>query len=259
MRDFTLAAWLDSYRLPLKDALRVAREQGYRSLYGNSAGAELAPQELSGSARRHLAKYLRDIGARLDGLQPEFAGAGLAEPALAERRLALLADTLAMAADLGTRRAAVNIGGLAGEQPTPLALEMLREAADLSDRCGIALAIHDPAADPERLAERIAALGCPTLGVALDSAATPAISAAGALQSHIASVALRDARRTAGGVEETAWGAGGVDFRGWLAALDAAEYDGPLVIRRDGATAGVDAMRSGFDYIGSLAHRVGRM
>lgn len=247
-----LAAWLDSYRTSLRAALQIAASQGYRRVHGNAAAGELHPPELSGSGRRHLRKILQDHGLQLEALALEFPGRGLADPARADERLDQFRRTLDLCRDLNVPQVTVAVGGLAAPQSAPLAREVLNEAARLASQFDTTAAVLLPHADLQPGLATLAALDCPYLRLALDSALLAGQPGLPVPAEQLASVYLRDARRTRAGVEEVPFGSGEVDFRGLIRTLaDAGDRTG-LVVRRDGPD-GVDALRRGREYIRSLS------
>lgn len=251
-----LAAWLDTYRRDLRAALAAARGDGLRLISVNAAGGLLDPTGLSHSGRRHLARHIVNLGLGWAGLAAEFPGAGLADPARADERLARVRAVLELCRELHVPQASVNLSGA----ETGLAEAVLRELAELSERIGVPVAVHDPTgAELDELARRIQGLGQPLVRLGLDTAALPPAQPAIANYAALAGdVYLRDVRRRGAGVEETSYGAGEVDFRALLAALSAGGYGGALVLRRDAASAGVDALRQGREYIEPLLNWPGR-
>ncbi|MGH6961400.1 MAG: sugar phosphate isomerase/epimerase family protein [Dongiaceae bacterium] len=259
-----LAAWLDSYRRDLKQSLHAAADDGFRLLHASSLRPELDPRELGASARRHLARYLRDLGLGLDAIAAEFAGPGLTDLEHADQRLDHLRRTLELCADLKVAGAATRICGLTDDKSRPLALELLKAVADLADRFGLPVTIHCGPDDPAEAAQAIRQLGSPDVRLGLDSgflevdvertAAEPGRVGPVYLRQPelVGGVYLRDVRRRRGQIEEVPYGHGDVDFATLLAALAAAGYGGALVLRRDSAGAGVDALRQGREYILSL-------
>lgn len=249
------AAWLDSYRQDLKTALQTAAGDGFRELHANTARGELNPRAFSSSARRHLARSLRDLGVRLDALAVEFPGLGLADPQDAEQRLDQLRHTLALCSDLQVRRATATLSGFHDEKSRDLAREVLGAAANLADRAGVALAIHAGADEPALVGEQLRRLDCPALSLAFDAARAPAAcGSSGGLTDLMGVVYLRDIRRRGAHLEEVPFGQGEVDFPRLLATLAECPAPPVLVVRRD-VPGGVDAMRQGREYIRSLLGR----
>lgn len=251
MDELPLAAWTGAYPLNLRESLQTAADQGYRLVHTPTTTGELNPREFDRSARRHLRKYLQDIGLSLSGLAVLHPGAGLADPAHADERFDALRDTLAMAIDLGVRQVAVRLGGFDDPRTRPLAEELLRAVADLSERFGVDAAVNPAADSPADLAARVRALGTPRVGVAIDTAGLSLGADVGPLADRLTLTYLRDGRRGPAGFEETPLGQGDVDFRSLLAQLEAAPRRPALVVRHDGP-GGVDALRRGREYMCSL-------
>lgn len=251
MDELTLAAWLGAYRLNLRESLQTAAGQGYRLVHAPTTTGDLNPREFADSARRHLRKYLQDLGLRLDGLAVLHPGLGLADPASADVRVSELRDALALAADLGVHRTTVRVGGLDDPRTRPLAEEMFGVVADLSERFGIATAVSSTADSPADVAVRVRALGTPRVGLAVDTAQLPAGGASADWVDLLALAYLRDGRRGPTAFEETPLGQGDVDFAALLAQFEAAPHAPALVVRHDGP-GGVDALRRGREYMRSL-------
>jgi sugar phosphate isomerase/epimerase len=250
-----LAAWLDSYGAGLRGGLDLAAGQGYALVHADAARGELEPRQFPGSARRHLRRYLVDLGLQMDGLALDYPGLGLADPAYADQRVEQLKYLLEMCVDLRVPQAVVSLSGLADPRTAPLARELLGVVGDLADRCGIDVAVREPDSLPGLAAEQVRALGCPRLGIALDTAQlAPEPQAATPVADLVRAVYLRDVRRGAGGFEEVAFGQGEVDFRALLARLDAAHTGASLVVRH-APEGGVDGLRQGREYMHSLIGR----
>lgn len=252
------AAWLESYRHDLKDALAAAQADGFRHVTLSTIRPDLDLHDFGATARRHFAKHLRDRGLTLDALSTPWAGRGLTDPRHVEQRLAHLEATLKLCADLGVRRVTTPLAGLDGEQPDPLAAEALRAVADRADRIGVRVALAPVAAEPGCAANHLRRIGCPGLRLALDTAASAGPADAIRLAGLVELVQLRDVRRMGERIEEVEFGEGEVDFARVLGVLAEAGCDGPLVIRREAAGASVDALRRGREYIESLLLRTGR-
>jgi sugar phosphate isomerase/epimerase len=253
MQPEELVAWLDSYRQSVKDALRTAAGQDFRLVEANVAAGELDPRGFSTSARKHLARYLRDLGLRMDGVALVYPSGGLADPRHAEERLVQLSDALELCRVLGARRATVSLSGFGDPRTAGLAGEMLAAAAEAAERCGVRVAIDDRGDEPAEIRRRVRAAGASRLAVAIDTACLAGRPAnLGDLTGLIGAAYLRDARRAGGQLQEAPLGEGEVDFRNLLGELESAGVREGLVVRCDRADAGVDDLRRGRDYIRSL-------
>lgn len=247
-----IGVWLDSYGRTFKDALRAAAADGFGSVQAAALHGTLSPAELSATGRRHLVRHLADLGLRLDGLGLEFPEQGLAAPNHTERRLAIVRDVVTLAHDLGAARVAVRSGGFAADSPAELTREALSALAELSDRSGVTIAVQPADSGIHEAAEKVRNVGCETLCVAVDTLDTPDVSELddGVFAGRIGWVTLRDARRRGSAVEQTAYGAGDVDFERLLSILEQSGYSGPLTLRTE--SGGGAALHQGRVFIESI-------
>lgn len=246
-----LVAALDAYALPLRAALERGASQGFRRVELSALAPELDPGACGESARRHLRKFLADLGLEPAGLSLRFPGAGLADPASAEQRLDRLRAALELASSLGARQASVTLSGFDDARSAGLAEEALRATAELADRVGTPVCVLDPRAPLDQCAQRVRACRCPALLVATDTAWH---ADTGAAARHIGAAYLRDVRRVGPRLEEVDFGAGEVDFRAVLAGLEGAGGGATLILRPE-AGGRVDALVRGREYIASLSRR----
>ncbi len=247
-----LAAWLDSYHASARSALQRAARDGYRRIHANASRGELSAPELTASGRRHLRRYLADLGIRLDGMALPLPGAGLADAATADSNLQQLRDTLGLCRELGVSQASVRLGGFDDPQNAALAGELLATVADLADRADIDVNVYSDVDQTGSVLSAVDALRCPQLHAALDPAALgrEAAQVIGTASS-LGALFLRDARVIDGGVEEVRFGEGDVDFASVLAATQALGRPVGLIVRRR-PTGDVDAMRQGYEYMSTL-------
>jgi sugar phosphate isomerase/epimerase len=252
-----LAAWLDSYRAGLQATLRLARRDGFRAVSANAAGPDWDPRGFSGSARRHLARYLRDLGLVLGEVVLAWPDRGLAEAEHVDARLERCTGSLEFAADLEVRRVGVTLGGFAEERTRGLAGELLSVVANQADRFGAEVTIYGGGEPMAATAAAIRALGCPDVRLGFDTLQLVDGPVSLEASADIAGgVVLRDARRVGQQIEEVPFGRGEIDFRRLLAVLAGHEHDRTLAIRRDSGRPEVDAMRQGREYMHMLMERV---
>ncbi len=250
-----LTVFVDAYGCDLREALHLAARQGYGAIQLSASSLGPDPRAFSNSARRHLRKYLSDLGLRLDACAADYPGLGLADPDAGEQRQEHFRRVLELNHDLQAARGATSLGGLADERHADRAREVLRMVADLTDRVGLRTALVDPQATPTALADELRAVGCPTLRLGLDTARLAGgVDVARQVAGLLDTLYLRDVRRVGDRVEEVAYGSGEVDFAEILALPDVGEADAALVVRRHPG-AGVDALRQGREYIESLCGR----
>lgn len=255
MIDDRLAVWLDSYNLDEKAALRSASQHGFRSVHASALGGTLDPRALSQSGRRHLARYLRDLGLRIGGLAAEFPGDGLADPARAQERLERLSEFLSLARSLHVPVVTSRASGLVEPDTARgrLAREVLSATADLADRMGVRVAIEPAQGGLTECAKAVRALDCPTLTLAWDTGKLSPHDDLSAIASVAGSLWLRDVRaHDDGHPQQVAFGAGHVNFARVLAVSDEADYRGDLVIRTDRRRDAVELLLQGKRYFQRL-------
>ena len=68
MSDFSIGVMLDSFRLPLDEALVKARKVGASGIQIYATKGEMAPENLSPSQRRELLAKIRDNGLTVSAL-----------------------------------------------------------------------------------------------------------------------------------------------------------------------------------------------
>lgn len=130
---------------------------------------------------------------------------------------------------------------------------MLEATADLADRVGVKVAVSAGADNLADVAQVVDGLGCPALGVAVDTALQrPGLADSDALRRTLAALHLRDGRRRGDIFEETALGAGDVDFAELVGVLAQAEYAGAWTVRNDSSRGPVDGLAGGREYVASL-------
>lgn len=247
------AIQLDSYAADLKSALQAAARDQFGWVVPNVASSDFDPAEFGASARRHFRRYLENLGLRLDSLRLQFEGAGLADPAQMERRIARWRHCLELCRDLGVRRAGLTVGGFANESAQASTDEVLKLLADDADRSELQVAILTDD-DPAVVGKAIQAIGCPGLAIGLDTSRTPS-PAQLSRATPIGAVTIRDARPLGSGFEEACPGEGVVDFPAWLDWLEQAEYQGPLTHWRANLRGDVDGLRRGREYVERLQRR----
>lgn len=252
-----LAVWLNSYAQPLRAALDSSAADGFRRVQINVPGsADMA--DFGRTARRDFARHLSARGLALDALAAEHRGAGLADPRDADRRLADLRRTLEMCGELKAPSATTFIAGFQDAATSELARAAVEHAAELAAHYGVQLAIETADADAEQAAAHIAALRCPNLGLAIDSARLPAADSPILAAAPIEAAFARDVRRAAGSLQETPFGEGDVDFPSFFGRLAHLGYRRSVALRCDPRLAAVDGLRRGREYLELLTRGAAR-
>jgi sugar phosphate isomerase/epimerase len=240
-----LGVVLESMGLPLRQGLPQAARLGVGGLQVDAWG-DLAPDRLTDTGRRELRNLLRTYNQQLTALNLPFRR-GLDDPEGQQARIDYARKALSLAFDLGPRVVVVQCPKLPSEKD-PERANRLREAlADLGrhgDRVGAVLALEIGLDPPEAVAAYLDRFDVGSLKVNYDPAnllvnGFDPVKGVIPLHRYIAHTHARDARRStvSRGAQETALGAGDVDWLSYVASLTAVEYRGWLTVEREAPAA----------------------
>lgn len=240
MQRSSLGVGLRDFRLATKESLRCAARLGFGAVEIHAVRGDTRPEALSESGRRHLARWVGSLGMRIAALDADAPGGGLADPACGDKRIAETKAVLELARDLRVPLITTGVGAIRDGDPAEVLAAPLRELADHADRTGTLIAFQPGDIAPETLSALLRSVDCPSLCVCVDpgllimNGCDPVdVIAEASGRIHLSHA--RDAiGGGSGGGRETELGDGQVDFVSYLAALDAAGYAGPQIIRRSG-------------------------
>jgi sugar phosphate isomerase/epimerase len=235
---------LESTGLSFRQGLPAAAKMGAAGLQVDAAG-ELAPDRLTETARRELKNLLRTYAQELTALNcPLRRGLDVAENQ--QPRLEYIRRAMALAFELGPRTVVAPLPKLPADSE-PERARLLREALlDLGrhgDRVGTVLALEVGMDPPEAVGAYLDTFDVGSLKVNYDPAnllvnGFDPIRGIIPLHRRIAHTHARDARKStvSRGAQETALGAGDIDWLIYIASLTATEYRGWLTIERETGT-----------------------
>jgi sugar phosphate isomerase/epimerase len=231
---------LASLRRPFKQALHTAAELGAEAVEIDARN-ELAPQEMSRTAVRHLRKVLDDLHLRVAAISFR-TRRGYDTPEELDRRVEATKQAMSLAWDLGATAVINRVGVLPETPESPawdLLVQVLTDLGRHGQRVGATLAADTGGEDPERLAALIAALPPGTLAVNLNPGSLlagghSATQAASLLGPHVLHVHAKDGTRDVaqGRGLETPLGRGSVDWPAVFGALEEHDYRGYFTIER---------------------------
>ncbi|RJP39705.1 MAG: sugar phosphate isomerase/epimerase [Phycisphaerales bacterium] len=263
MTDLKLGIDIDDLRLDPRRGFTRAAELGFRAVEVATVAGELAPANLTHSARRHLSRFVRALGLDFTALVGDMpARLRLTDPATNAEVVDRLRDVLILARDLRVPIVTTSVSALTHPgtgEPSSHAIDALRQIADDADRTGTIFALRPAGDSAERLARLLDDLNCPAVRICLDPAAMvmsgqdPGAVLTSAADQVVLSH-LRDG--TAGSSEhagaETALGEGEVDLLGHLMLLDVGEYHGPHILRRRCGDRPEGDLQAAKEYVESL-------
>lgn len=250
---------VDDLRLETKSAFRKAAELRFRVAEVATVSGELAPRELSRSARRHLVRFADGLGLRIAALTADLPHLRLTDGASVEQRVLRTCEVLDLARDIDIPVVSAGVGRLTDHESgavSPLALEALHRIGEHADGCGVRFAIRPTRDRGDRVADILDALGCPSIQLCLDPAEIimAGVNPLAAIERLATSVGLVHARDATAGIDdrdgrETVLGEGDVDFATLFADLDAAEHRGPIILRRTDSATPIDDLETAHEYI----------
>jgi L-ribulose-5-phosphate 3-epimerase len=232
---------LESTGLSFRQGLPAAAKMGAAGVQVDTAG-ELAPDRLTETGRRELKNLLRTYAQDLTALNcPLRRGLDVAENQ--QPRLEYIRRAMSLAFELGPRIAIAPMPKIPDDSE-PERARLLREALlDLGrhgDRVGSVLALEVGMDAPEAVAAYLDTFDVGSLKVNYDPAnllvnGFDPIKGIISLHRRIAHTHARDARKStvSRGAQETALGAGDIDWLSFVASLTAIEYRGWLTIERE--------------------------
>jgi len=233
---------IDDFRLRPREALRKAAELDFRAVELATVAGDLAPWNLSSSGRRHLSRYVDGLGLQMAALVADLPGLRLTDPGTVDERVERTCRILQLATDLKVPAVTASAGMLTHPdtgEPSEAAIEALKRIGEYADLRGTVYALRASGDSGERIIRVLNELGCPSIGICLDPAAMVmnGVNPLTVIERAPAQITLMHARDATVGLSEragneTRFGEGEVDLIGVLAALGAADYAGPYILRR---------------------------
>ena len=233
---------VDDFRLRPREALRKAAELDFRVVELATVAGDLAPSNLSSSGRRHLSRYIVGLGLRMAALVADLPGLRLTDPGTVDERVERTCHILQLATDLKVPTVTASAGMLTHPdtgEPSEAVIDALKRIGEYADLRGTVYALRASGDSGERIVRVLNELGCPSIGICLDPAAMVmnGVNPLTVIERIPAQITLMHARDATVGLSEragheTRFGEGEVDLIGVLAALGAADYAGPFILRR---------------------------
>ena len=255
---------VDSFRLPLKEAIKKAKEVGAEGIQIYAVSGEMAPENLTHSKRKELLNYIKDNGLVVSALVGDFGGHGFAIKEDNPKRIEASKRIMDLAKDLETNVVTTHIGVVPSD-PNHDRYKILQEACEqlgeYGDKVGAYFAIETGPEKTETLKKLLDSLKSRSVAVNYDPAnlvmvtGDDPVKGVYTLKGYIVHTHAKDGimkKQTdpeiiynffaEGGIgdlrledyfEEVPLGKGQVDFKAYLAALKDIGYDGFLTIERE--------------------------
>ncbi|MCG3180154.1 MAG: hypothetical protein BIFFINMI_02511 [Phycisphaerae bacterium] len=230
---------LDHYFLPVRKAVVEAAKAGFEGVQLYTTAGDLAPENLSRSGERDLARLIAGHGLTLSALCGDLGGPRFADPATVDARVHRTCRILELAGRLGVPVVTAHVGTIPADRDAP-ARKLIREALDavgaMADRTGVVFAVETGQEPADVLGGLLSEFNNPALGVNYDPAnllmnGFDPIGGVAEVCDRIVYVHAKDARRGPPG-REAPLGEGEVDYRAFVAALVGAGYHGWHTVER---------------------------
>ena len=263
MYNFSIGVIVDSFRLPIKDAVRKAAEVGAQGIQVYASHGDMAPENMTPQKISEFKKLVTDNGLVISALCGDLGGGGFVRPDKNAEKVEKSKRILDLAKELGTDIVTTHIG-VVPDDPNHDRFKVMQEACfELSryaDEIGAHFAIETGPETSAVLKMFLDTLGSTGVGVNLDPANLVMVTgddpakAVYNLQKYIVHTHAKDGVQnffedpevvyglkkrpvdvivTADSFTEVPLGEGSVNWKEYLKALDDIGYKGFLTIERE--------------------------
>ena len=236
----------DSFQVPFKEAVILARDMGVKGLQPYVTGGELAPESLSKQDRSDILKYVNDNGLVFSALCADF-GLHFNEKDTNEEGIIRTMKMMDLAVDFNTKVITTHIGRVPDDENSEEYYNIVNTIERLGkygDQIGVAFATETGPEMAIKLKEILDKADTKSAKVNLDPAnfvmcaGQDPVEAVRILKDYIVHTHAKDGIKLSDtDYEEYPLGQGGVPFPEYIGALKEIGYDGFLTIEREaGAT-----------------------
>lgn len=109
---------VDSFRLPVREGLRKAKEVGAEGVQIYAVSGEMDPAQLTGTSRKELKAYIASLGLEISALCGDLGGHGFQDRTVNAEKVEKSKRILDLAVELGTNVVTTHIGIVPNEQNT---------------------------------------------------------------------------------------------------------------------------------------------
>ncbi|MBO5396999.1 MAG: sugar phosphate isomerase/epimerase [Clostridia bacterium] len=236
----------DSFQVPFKEAVILARDMGVKGLQPYVTHGELAPENLSKEDRAGILKYVKDNGLVFSALCADF-GLHFNEKGSNEEGILRTMKMMDLAVDLDTRVITTHIGKVPDDENSEEyhnIVNTIERLGKYGDSIGVSFATETGPEMAIKLRGILKKADTKSAKVNLDPAnfvmcaGQDPVEAVHILKDYIVHTHAKDGIKLSDDdYEEKPLGSGGVPFPEYIAALNEIGYDGFLTIEREaGAT-----------------------
>jgi len=159
---------VDDLRLPAPEAIQQAAKMGYHLIELGTVGTEFEPRRFGQTARRHLRRFVLNLGLEIAALAADIGGKRFADPARVEEGFDRTRAAMEMAAQMHVPIVVTDLGPIAAPVEDAPVFEVLQSLGQIADATGTFLALRTGYCEPRFLADLVSRLGCPMIRVCYD-------------------------------------------------------------------------------------------
>ena len=170
---FKIGVMADSFRLPLREGLKKAKELGADGVQIYAVAGEMAPEAMDASARIDLKGHIAGLGLGISALCGDLGGHGFERAADNGAKVERSKKIVDLAVDLGTSVVTTHIGVVPDDPKAPEYAAMRSALAELAAYAapkGVTFAVETGPESAGTLRALIDDIASPGLGVNLDPA-----------------------------------------------------------------------------------------
>lgn len=241
MGKLKVGVMIESFRLGVKGGIRKAAELGADGFQIYVTRGEMAPWNMTQSARREFRHLVDSLGLTVSALCGDL-GHGYTDPDRLEELIDKTKQILDLSADLRVPIVTTHIGVIPAERSHPtwaVLAEALEELGGHAERVGSVFATETGPEAPGLMREFLDSLSTQAVRVNYDPAnllmrGFDHVGGVRDLAPYIVHTHAKDGIRSGEGRgKEVPLGEGGVDWPAYLAALEEVGYDGFFTIERE--------------------------
>lgn len=260
MKTFPIGVIIDSFRVPIPEAVKKAAAVGAQGIQVYATRGEMAPENLSQAKRKEFLDLVKSNGLVVSALCGDLGGGGFTHPELNAEKIEKSKRILDLAKELETDVVTTHIGVVPEDVNHPrykILQEACHELAEYADSIDAHFAIETGPETSATLKKFLDSLNSTGVGVNLDPANLIMVTgddpslAVHNLQKYIVHTHAKDGKRlfwkdpeevygmkppvivTGDSFIEVPLGEGSVSFPHYLAALEDIGYNGFLTIERE--------------------------
>ena len=255
----------DSFQVPFKEAVILARDMGVKGLQPYVTRGELAPEALTKSDRADILKFVKDNGLQFSALCADF-GLHFNEKDTNEEGIIRTMRMMDLALDFDTRVITTHIGRVPDDENSEEYYNIVKTIERLGkygDEIGVSFATETGPEMAIKLRSILEKADTKSAKVNLDPAnfvmcaGQDPVEAVHILKDYIVHTHAKDGIKLSDDdYEEKPLGFGGVPFPEYIAALKEVGYDGFLTIEREAGATRFQDIRNAVAFLTDILNKI---